>query len=171
MQRDLKIATVQFFCLESSEQRSHDTRALRLSLTQSYRSCVMLLTLCIPSRINHLPLTLIVVATYLSLSLRLSLCAPPFFLGRDKPATQPANQAVNQPLMLQHVWLSPNPPWLTLAIIQSGLQLTGYIMINQSHPGSRRICSYGNRQLPNFLGFLSPKECEAFSKSSHFTQN
>lgn len=118
-----------------------------LGCTQLYRS----LLLC-PSQsswINYLTLTLIVVATYLPPSLPLS---------RDEPASHPANKAVNQPLMLQRVWLSPNPPWLTLAIIQSGLQLTGYIMINQSHPGSRRICSYGNRQRPSFA--FSPKECK-----------
>lgn len=92
-----------------------------------------------PSLVFLLGLSLIVVASYLPSS----LCGD-----------EPANEAVDQPLMLQRVWLSPNPPWLTLAIIQSGLQLTGYIMINRSRPGSGRICSYGNRQLQSFAFFL-----------------
>ena len=84
----------------------------------------------------------------------LSLIAVALYLPSSLCGDEPVNEAVDQPLMLQRVWLSLNPPWLTLAIIQSGLQLTGYIMINRSRPGSGRICSYGHRQLQRFAFFL-----------------
>lgn len=53
--------------------------------------------------------------------------------------------------MLQHVWLSPNPPWLTLAIIQS--------YYDQPKPSRVKIIqSYGNRQLSSFA--FSSEECK-----------
>ena len=109
-----------------------------------------------PSLVFLQGLSLIVAASYL-----------PSSLCRDEPA----NEAVNQPLMLQRVWLSPNPPWLTLAIIQLGLQLTGYIMINRSRPGSGRICSYGNRELHSFAFFLLRSGRPLQKNPSHLTQN
>lgn len=126
-----------------------------LGYTKLHRGFCHCVITCISSWISCLPLPLIVVATYLSpLSVKVS---------------QPANRQSTKPLMLQLVWLSPNPSCLTLAIIQSGLQLTGYIMINHSSQGQEEYVVIGTDSSPSLA--FSSKEIQSLSKISPLTEN